>query len=368
MGVSAAANTTSIFNGCISAVSNCTSDRACLKNAVAVSIASIVAIAVFKCTSYCCFNHTVKKWTTRHGNELRLVSFRKDLFWAHQVKEDNKTYKTPAINDIYTLETYSAQLSKEDRKLLLVQANRVREVLNQRGNNFNPVEWLKEHVPLSKRIQFFKENSLRNGEIDLFPDGRISINLVLQGFPSFYDSNVMINRDLWAVTLVCAGLRCRVDSVFNCRCTGHTIIAYEGVIEGKPFIKYADLAYDEEKSGYGVVRNIKKELVPKSNVLKSRTWTRENYKVASMIDSIESDLDDQRRGIRNYEFNLLGPAFYVAFDMATTFSGEGRSTVRVNCHIWATFKLSRADINARQLKDTILAIPRISVPSTGGWL
>ena len=348
-GVSAIADTTWFLNSCKVSIGNCASDPGCLKSAATVSIASLVAIAIFKSMSHYCFEHTVKKWATKRGNEVRLIRFRSDLHWSLRLA--NKKYTSPATNDIYTLETYIGGLRKADREILLLQSERVREVLKEKNGEFNKAQWLGEHVPLNKRISFFKENDLKDGEVNIFSDGRLTVELALRGFPSLYGAGVTITRDTWAVTILC-----RSD---KCCSAGHSVIAYEGVIDGKPFVNYAHLVEDKKKPGYGLVLQIKNRVLDKeSNIKQTGTWRRPNFKIAALVDRIERDIQEQKAGKRRYAFSLAGPIFHIPYIVYNVISRNKEAPLKLNCHLWATLTLLNADIDAVGESEMILSVPR----------
>jgi hypothetical protein len=115
----------------------------------------------------------------------------------------------------------------------------------------------------------------------------LSVSIHKKIFQSQLSSNVLINRDVWAVTLISGGPSSRswASRMAN---FGHAMIAYEGVENGDPFLKRVHLTTIPEDPSHPTKRSDEARIEFRDDLLRldclrTPTWPRAKEQVDSMI-------------------------------------------------------------------------------------
>lgn len=350
----------------MSAISNVTSnlisylgsDSSIYTGGLTIIASSIVIYSIFKCAS-CEYDSSfsdkqIKNWET-DTKKIQLITDKDDLKWKVIDKKTGAIFVEYAVHDLLCYETYLRYLTKdpENLKLFCDQGNHVK-TLFVKGDKNPGIEWLRT-IPLHRRISFFKENELDKITFETLTLKTIEISLKLISSPSQYNKKVMLTRDNWAVTVLCRATSGTIA-------LGHTVIAYEGLIEGKPFVHYAHLVEDKDNLGFAKILPIRTGLpLDKSHILQSQTWQRSSYLVTLMINKIDQDIENQKQG-RPYVFSLHGRSILSALLYAfpnvirQAFTGQP-PPVRHSCHSWAVRVLYEAKIEAGNFLTSFVTSP-----------
>lgn len=122
-------------------------------------------------------------------------------------------------------------------------------------------------------------------------DGRVT-SIALKHFSTF-DKNVMLDEDHWAVTLVSSSAYATVGcSGYRGMDHGHGMIAYEGVIENRQFLKFAHITVNDRVRGVPDQRRraeeARVEILDRKPASLSRgpTWKRGRNAVENMLRPI----------------------------------------------------------------------------------
>ena len=289
----------------------------------------------------------IREWATI-TKKILLIKEDCDLKWLVINKTSGEKRIIYAINDLNHFKTYQRFLTKDESNLRLFrqQAKHVR-LLASNGNKQPAIEWLRT-IPIEQRILFFKETYLHEVYWSEQPHEGVDISLKFISAPSRYDNRVMLTRDNWTVTILC-----RTSKDTTCA-MGHSVIAYEGLIDGKSFVHYAHLVEDTNNPGMGKVLTVKNRVLDeRSTIAQSQTWKRSSYLVTLMEDKIEGDIKKQKNG-NAFVFSALGRSIIGAFlysipnlgyVIGEAFTGR-RPPLRHSCYSWVSTTVYVAHIDA----------------------
>jgi len=336
-----------------------------MQGAIVFSAISLIALAIFKCAKNRQFKNSesssenprtnihdqvVKKWSVKSGAELQLVREDRDLQWVFLDK--GKKHISTAINDVIYYETYVLEVPPKDRVLVLQQAKRIRELIqNRTAKTPDLVEWLRS-TPLDRRISYFMECDLK--KLKYSDKGTLTVEVQPRTFTSQV-GGVSIDRNLWAVTVVCM-----LDKNEKCP-FGHSVIVYEGVSEGKHFTHYAHFVDRWDKPGVGKVIHIKNKVLKTKDIRsQSQTWIKQSFRVNEMIELIEDMVEKQKKE-DIFIYSALGSLLntIVSFEIGKRF---GNPTLKLNCHLWIAFALNACGIHVLDNLQLIASIPILHTP------
>lgn len=366
----------------VSSISNSTfslpmSDSVYVQGAVALSAVVVLALAIIKCNSKQPNKHEpiqppveesilIKKWAVQGGSEVQLVKQSQDLHWIFLEKVSGRKYTSPAINDAFCYETYSKDLPPQKRKLADEQAKCLRDEFQKKTITPSDVKvWLRD-TPLNQRVTFFKDCDIE--KVIYSKDGTVEVNTKLCSLKSRY-GQVSIDRDNWAVTVVC-----RLNKSRSCRPYGHSVIVYEGVRNGEHFIHWVHMTVDDQKNPkFGVIEHYHEPFDQQKDLCQSQTWRRSSQQVIRMTDSVDEDIENQAKG-KSYVYSSTGghtipEILWLSFRAIASvllkpiYDLGPLPDLKFNCQTWIEFKLHYADIDRFSLnKFFFLAIPTLSVP------
>ncbi len=325
------------------------------------------------------FETCIRKWEI-NNKEIKLIRRRvgvnkSDLVWKVFDRNARKTYQKVVLEDYNSshvtylkklpssenVERFHASYERTHEKIkkIVDQITLLQEVVEierREKSNSSLVHLVKKREERLRDIEKIEVNFLRTipiqNRISYFFDHEIvSANpfpkLRKITFHSRYDNEVTIDRDHMAITVLArSGKKC-------CR-MGHTVIAYEGILRGMPWVEYAHLR-KIGGSSLGKVERIKRKILSDEKIIsKSMTWRKQSWLVAKMIREIK-----RQKGIRK-PFHLFGRNSIVNI-ISRIFEGKYKvSDPPNNCMTWAIQVLQYADIILQE--DLVLAdVPRLQV-------
>lgn len=207
------------------------------------------------------------------------------------------------------------------------------------------VRWLRT-IPIKNRIEYFKDHEIRV----ITESGGAARSPVLKKITarSRFDGSVIIDRNNWAITLLCYG-----DWL------GHASIAIEGVENGVYFESYAHLTADKAFSCSGA-QTAKIKLHPgkvsTEFTSKTRTVTRPSYDVQRMLEKIKAE-ENKPEEFPVY-FNIL----------SSEKTGRVKSDNEVccslqphNCLTWAKETVDYADVSFLFEDSGVQSIPAAAI-------
>ena len=189
-------------------------------------------------------------------------------------------------------------------------------------------------------------------------------SVVIQRFyRSELDRTKLLNRDTWAVTLICGGSSSGADYNYSDNCK-HAMIVYEGVDENRiQFKKVAHLTKRGAERGFARSEIIDNDNIPYYHV-KTPTWTRTREAVERMLQNVGDahqrripfDINGEQHIV--YSYQVIVNSSYrwlngvINGDHCLDIPQEATNEVRrfflgmsfKNCLTWAITKLDRAGI------------------------
>ena len=163
-----------------------------------------------------------------------------------------------------------------------------------------------QNVPLRSSKQEYSAFAKRFRPVLLKDsDGRI-VSIALRCM-SIFDSNVVIDEQNWAVTVLHADHGSGFSGVGFGPNLGHSMLAIEGMKDKQPFVQYAHITtrsipgFDDGRKSNEARVEIIKDRVLKS-IIPAKTWVRPRDEVSKMLEYVEA----QQTNKRYVNFSMTG--------------------------------------------------------------
>jgi len=155
-----------------------------------------------------------------------------------------------------------------------------------------------QNVPLRSSKQEYSAFAKRFRPVLLKDsDGRI-VSIALRCM-SIFDSNVVIDEQNWAVTVLHADHGSGFSGVGFGPNLGHSMLAIEGMKDKQPFVQYAHITtrsipgFDDGRKSNEARVEIIKDRVLKS-IIPAKTWVRPRDEVSKMLEYVEAQQTNKR--------------------------------------------------------------------------
>ena len=148
---------------------------------------------------------------------------------------------------------------------------------------------------------------------------------------SKYDPSVPLTKDQWAITVVSARKRSRLEKNESLCCSvdpqfGHAMIACEGLEHHRLFCEYAHIIFEKDKESQKSQAKAKVENNIRADTVNGPTWRRSRDSVNTMLQSIRRaqpiDFSLMKDPIDSAKYFLsrIAPLGFIASTIAALFS------------------------------------------------